>query len=273
MLPYNQSITALFERSFQLPSADNIFMININVNKLNGLEQKIHSTIEAALTTPEKNLSITEAAALCGCSTSKISKFIKKLGFANYKQYILYMLGKEIDTPRVQPEFDRIRTFMDQFDAAIVDYFVDLLNKFDRIVLLGYGTTFYALLYWEYKLRVINNKNIFAVQDNQTAQNMLDENTLLLCFSVSGNFMSFDEVYRAASEKKSHAVVVLEEYNPIIIGKFDNIIFLTQTVQPYPWKFYEKSRIIFFILLEEIMNKIVTDQYENAANAANGESS
>lgn len=249
------------ERSFQLSHADNIFMVNINLNKLNELELKIHSTIKQALS--DESLSINEAAELCGCSISKISKFVKKLGFPNYKQYIQYMLGREIAEPQPQAEFDRIRMFMEQFDSGIVDYFIDLFDRFSRIVLLGYGSTFYALLYWEYKLRVINNKNVFAVQDNQTAQNMLDANTLLLCFSVSGKFMSFEDVYSTAMERNAYVAVVLEEYNPDILGKYSNIVSLTRTTQPYPWKFYEKSRILFFILIEEIMNKIVAKQYEN----------
>lgn len=244
-------------------------MVNINVNSLNQLEKKIHNTI-LKTSSSRSNISINDSAELCGCSISKISKFVKKLGFANYKQYIQFVYGTTPDKNNTNSEFDRIRFFMDHFDSSIVEYISELIENFDRIILLGYGPTFYVLSYFEFKLRIIANKNVFAVQEEQIAINMLEENkanndTLLLCFSVSGNFRSFARVYDAAQKTQVDSVIILEEYNPKAVHQFENAILLTEDVQPNPWRVYEKTRVLFFILIEEIMSVIVKRLYERKA--------
>lgn len=244
-------------------------MVNIKVNSLNPLEKKIHSTI-LEVSSLRPNLSIRDSAELCGCSMSKISKFVKKLGFTNYKQYIQFVYGTIPDKNDAHSEFDRIRFFMDHFDYSIVEHLTELIENFDRIILLGYGPTFYALSYFEYKLRTIANKNVFAMQEEQVAINMLEEckannDTLLLCFSVSGNFRSFACVNNAAKKAQVYTVIILEECNPKIVHQFENAISLTEDVQPNPWRVYEKTRLLFFILIEEIMSSIVKQLYERKA--------
>ncbi len=236
-------------------------MVNINFGALNELEQKIHETITRS-SKEYDSLTINESAELCGCSISKISKFVQKLGFENYKQYMQYIYGGDIQPLETSEEFDRIKDFLNHYDHDVTDYFVELISNYERIVLLGYGTTYYTLQYFGSKLQVITNKNVVVPQDTQTAESTLMENTLLLCFSLSGKFLSFADIYQKAHQKGATCVVVLEEYNTDVLNEYDNVIFLTQHVQPYPWTFHEKSRIIFFVFIEEIMNKIIANQYE-----------
>jgi DNA-binding MurR/RpiR family transcriptional regulator len=64
-------------------------MLSIDRGRLNALEKSICERIEQAK--EDAGLTITRAAALCGCSVSKISKMVRRLGFSGYKQYISYI--------------------------------------------------------------------------------------------------------------------------------------------------------------------------------------
>ena len=59
-------------------------MINVNFGTLNKLEQQIHKKLVEYSKTNEL-IRINQAAEICDCSVSKISKFVRKLGFDNYK--------------------------------------------------------------------------------------------------------------------------------------------------------------------------------------------
>ena len=176
-----------------------------------------------------------------------------------------YVSGKSEPKMPINEEFDRIRSFLESFDRGLVDYMVQQIMSYPRIILLGYGASYDALLYFESKLRILAHKNALTMQDDHSVINSLDENTLLMCFTLSGKYKSFDKVHAAAKEKGAYMMVVAEEYNLDVMRKYENVVLLTQTVQPYRWRFHEKSRIIFFILFEEVMRKIVGDQYDESA--------
>ena len=61
-----------------------------NTDNLNEFEKRILETLNLECK-KNKKLRIINAAELCGCSTSKISKTVKKLGFNNYKQYVNFI--------------------------------------------------------------------------------------------------------------------------------------------------------------------------------------
>lgn len=59
-------------------------MLKINMSSnLNELDTEIHNQLSKECKSNPK-LTIVEAANLCHCSPSKISKFVKKAGFENY---------------------------------------------------------------------------------------------------------------------------------------------------------------------------------------------
>ena len=110
-------------------------MINIDFNKLNPLEKKINETL-ITLSKTATNITITKASEACDCSLSKISKFVKKLGFNNYKQYIDFLYGRGLPENRSSIELERIKNFIDDFDISLVDEFIELLNSYKKIILL-----------------------------------------------------------------------------------------------------------------------------------------
>jgi hypothetical protein len=94
---HHRSITAGFRK----------IMISIDFDALNPLEKQIHEQmIRHSKTMP--TIRINQAAAACHCSVSKISKFVKKLGFSNYKQYLEFLYGKDIKPIDGSNELNRV---------------------------------------------------------------------------------------------------------------------------------------------------------------------
>lgn len=69
--------------------------MRIQLDRLNSLEVQIHEKLSEE-SKAKPNLTITEAAKITEVSPSKISKFVKKLGFSGYKEYFRFLTGKEL---------------------------------------------------------------------------------------------------------------------------------------------------------------------------------
>lgn len=230
-------------------------MIKIDSNNLNPLEHQIYETLmEYSKNNPK--FRITQAAEICGCSVSKISKFVKKLGFSNFKQYLEFLYGGEVPESQESDELGRIKKFIDDFDTDLTDKFLELINAHNKIVFFGYGPSLLCAQYFEYRLRTCSNKLVMAVSDEISVTSMVDENTLLIILTVTGTFQSFEKVYHDAKSKGCDVAMVVEEYNTSLFDQCDKIFWLSKNPQPSYLKPYEKSRTIFFIFLEEIIQRI-----------------
>jgi DNA-binding MurR/RpiR family transcriptional regulator len=95
-----------------------------------------------------------------------------------------------------------------------------------------------------------------AVSDEILVSSMIDENTLLIIMTVTGTFRTFENVYRASKAKGCDVAMLVEEYNTSLFDQCDKIFWLSKVSQPSFLKAYEKSRTIFFIFLEEVIQKI-----------------
>lgn len=231
-------------------------MINIDFNKLNPLEQQIYNQLlESSKLHPD--LKITQAAELCGCSISKISKFVKKLGFTNYKQFADFLYGREISQKETSSELERIKRFIDDFDDSLVDEFIDMVHEHERIILFGYGPSFLCAQYFEYRLRTCSSKFILAVGDEVSVENMVDQNTLLVIFTTTGAFRSFENIYSISKNKGCEVLLIAEEYNNTLLANCDRFFWLCKYPQPSDLKPYEKSRTVFIIFMEEIISKLL----------------
>jgi len=232
-------------------------MINIDFNKLNFLEHKIYNQL-LECSKLHSDLKITQAAELCSCSVSKISKFVKKLGFSNYKQFMDFLYGKEISQKKASSELERIKHFIDDFDRSLVEDFIELLNKHERIILFGYGPSFICAQYFEYKLRISSNKFILTVGDEISLETMMDQSTLLVIFTTTGTFRSFEDIYNISKNKGGKVLMIAEEYNTTLFANCDRIFWLCKFPQPSELRPHEKSRTIFFIFIEEIIHRLLT---------------
>lgn len=233
-------------------------MITVDIGKLNTLEQKIHQTVLQASET-DKKLTINKVAALSGCSNAKISKCIQKLGFQNFKQYLSYVYGNDIPQNPSSSELERIKHFIDHFSMETVDAFVGLIHKYNKIILFGYGPSFICVQYFEYKLRIVTNNIVIAAPDETSAMNQLDQTSLLVIFSTTGQFRSFKPLYDHAKLKGSEVLLVVEEYNTTLLADCEKIMYLTDSFQDHSLNPYDKSRSIFFIFIEEIYRRLLSE--------------
>ncbi len=235
-------------------------MLTIDLDALNPLEKQIHEQmIRHSKTMP--TIRINQAAAACHCSVSKISKFVKKLGFSNYKQYLDFLYGKDIKPIDGSNELNRVRSFIETFDTAMIDELLSLIDSHDKIALFGYGPSLLCARYFEYRFRNCSDKTFMAVSDEITLNNMVDESTLLLIFTATGRFLSFQDIYTAAKQKGGRVVIIAEEYNTELFNQCDKIFWLSPTPQPKHLKPYEKSRTLFFIFFEEIIQRLLQRRY------------
>jgi DNA-binding MurR/RpiR family transcriptional regulator len=234
-------------------------MININFDALNPLELEIHKILSAQCKIVD-TIRITMAAELCGCSVSKISKFTKKLGFQNYKQYVDFLYGNDLKVERPSSELARLQDFISSFDRKKVDEMIELINSHDKIVLFGYGPSLLCAQYFEYRLRTCTSKVIIAVPDGLSVATMTDENSLLLIFTVTGSFQSFEDIYHDTKEKGCDVAIVVEEYNAALFSQCDKIFMLAKDPQSSDLQAYEKSRTIFFIFMEEVIQELTAQQ-------------
>lgn len=230
--------------------------MKIQLDILNDLEIKIHEKLVEE-SKKRSSLTITEAAQLTNVSISKISKFVKKMGFNGYKEYSRFLTGKELITRREKnSEFNRITSFISEFNYFNVNYVADLISSYEKIILFGYGPTHICMEYFDYKLTYLENKNIICANQASLIPNLLDENTLLLVFSVSGKFAKFDELFFIAKEKKAKAILIMEELNPDLGSNINEIIYLTDSQQDTSLRSHEKTRTILFIFIEEVVRTL-----------------
>jgi DNA-binding MurR/RpiR family transcriptional regulator len=230
-------------------------MITMDLTNLNLLENQIYNELlDYSKNNPK--FRITKAAELCNCSVSKISKFVKKLGFSNFKQYLDFLYGSEMPITKYSGELSRIKEFIDDFDTKLTDEFLDLITSHDRIVFFAYGPSFICAQYFEYRLRTCSNKTVMAVADEISVASIVDEKTLLVILTVTGTFHSFEKVYQDSKIKGCDVAMVVEEYNASLFDQCDKIFWLSKFPQPNYLKPYEKSRTIFFLFLEEVIQKI-----------------
>ena len=230
-------------------------MITIDFNLLNPLEKSIQDTLSIYSKT-HGTIRIRDAATLCNCSVSKISKFTKKLGFNNYKQYLDFLYGNNVEESFQSTELTRLEHFIKNFDTTKVDEMIELIQNHEKIVLFGYGPSLLCAQYIEYRLRTCINKVIIAVSDDVSIASMTDENSLLLIFTVTGSFQSFEKIYHDTKAKGCEVVIIVEEYNTNLFKQCDKIFLLSQESQPTYLLPYEKSRTIFFIFMEEVMQRL-----------------
>ncbi len=229
-------------------------MNTIDLRTLNPLERHIHEVLLAQRDT-SGTMRITQAAEVCNCSVSKISKFVKKLGFHNYKQYIEFLNGKDVIGYTSTNEIQRIRAFLDTFDSKLVDELYTMIVNHHKLVLFGYGPSLLCAEYFAYRFRNCSDITTMAVSDPIAVKNMVDEMTLLIILTETGRFHSFQDVYAEAKKKQCEVMLISEEYNTELVTQCDKIFWLTQHPQPDYLKAYEKSRTTFFIFLEEVIQR------------------
>ncbi|MGM0645318.1 MAG: MurR/RpiR family transcriptional regulator [Thermodesulfobacteriota bacterium] len=234
-------------------------MINVDTSALSPREQNVLDTLAAhARNNPAP--SIVEAASLCACSVSHVSKAVKRAGFGGYKQYIRYLyFGRQ---PEKAPlaELERLKQVIDEFDASVVEAFAAQIQEYKKILFFGYGPSRICAQYAEYKLRLCTDVFIATPADETSLQNMADASTLLTIFSTTGKYSSFNDIYRYAKSCGTDVVVVSEEFNSRLMDNCDHYYVLAQHEQPETLLPHHKTRTVFFLFIEQVVQHILAEQ-------------
>lgn len=231
-------------------------MFNIDTTKLNDQERRILDRL-AEYAKENAAPTITEAAAVCGCAVSQISKTVKKAGFQGYKKFIYYLYFADQPKPEVVAELERLKKVLMDFDVTLVGEFAALIARHERIVLFGYGPSAICAQYFEYKLRICSSAFVSTAPDEQSAKSMLAQGSLLVILTTTGQYRSFEGLTLEAKGKKADVVVVSEEFNPLLMANCTRYFVLTHHKQSEDLKPYEKTRTVFFIFLEQVIQEIL----------------
>jgi DNA-binding MurR/RpiR family transcriptional regulator len=236
-------------------------MLKIDETKLNLLEKRV---LEALKEYSKKNDAprIIEAAGICKCSVSVVSKAVKKAGFSGYKQFIRYLYYEESPQKEPTSELNRIKQIIDDFDASLIDELVKLILSHKKIFLFGFGPSFICAQYIEYKLRFCINSFIAVPPDEASLRNLLDDKSLLIILTATGKYRSFKEITDFAESKGADAVIVSEEFNPALMENCDRYFFLSRHNQSDALKPHQKTRTAFFIFFEEVIHRIILKERE-----------
>lgn len=140
----------------------------------------------------------------------------------------------------------------------MVDDLLDLIDKHNKIVFFGYGPSLLCAQYFEYRLRIFTNKTIIAVADEISVASMTDKDTLLVLLTVTGTFHSFANIYAESKKRGCDVAMIVEEYNTELFSQCDRIFWLSRYPQPERLLPYEKSRTVFFIFFEEIIQRLIS---------------
>ena len=232
-------------------------MIKVVTDKLTKLEEELHEKLSKAVSEDNK-IKIIEAAEIGEVSPSKVSKLVRKLGFDNFKQYKLYFSGQEMNLEKHKKsnEIERLMRFLENFESEVIDDFVSIFQKYDKIILFGLGPSFIAAEYFAYKLATVSDKNVTVTQSEDFAERIADEKTLLIVLSVTGKFSSFHPLFQNVKKNGSSIMLILEEYVNTKEFHADYIFHLSKYSQGDALLPFEKTRTVFFIVIEEIIAKL-----------------
>lgn len=232
-------------------------MIKVVTDNLTKLEEELHGKLSKVVSA-NNNIKIIEAAEIGDVSPSKVSKLVRKLGFDNFKQYKLYFSGQQMNLEKHNKsnEIERLMRFLESFDSEIIDDFVSIFQKYDKIILFGLGPSFISAEYFAYKLATVSDKNVTVTQSEDFAERLADEKTLLIVLSVTGKFSSFHTLFHNVKRNGSSIMLILEEYVNTQEFLADYFFYLSKFNQSDTLLPFEKTRTVFFIFIEEIIAKL-----------------
>lgn len=232
-------------------------MLNVDETRLNTTEQHIMKTL-SGYANEHPAPSISEAAAICGCSISQVSKTVRKAGYQGYKQYIRVLYSADLPRRAVLEEIERLKRFLEEFDPGLVAEFVGLLAGYRKIILFGYGPSLICAQYIEYKLRFCIDAHVATAPDEHTVRRMVDSESLLVILTATGRYRGFDGIVSHAETQGAAVVVVSEEYNPELARLVRRYLCLSEHRQSGTLEPHQMTRTVFFIFFEQVVQTILS---------------
>lgn len=159
------------------------------------------------------DISIGSMAGLCSVSKSTISKFVKQLGFEDYKEFKAeaYSRGKrevyikDLNTINITDYilqngteqyldvlFSDIRDLFYKIDFKKIEQLVTMIHDYEEVAAFGEGYSETAALNFQHKMSFYQKFIYTTTNDRKQVKYIIQakENTLLLIFSNSGRYIS-----------------------------------------------------------------------------------
>jgi len=231
-------------------------MVSIDESKLNPLERRVLETL-SEFSESHSEPRIVEAAKVCGCSVSMVSETVKKAGFPGYRHYLRYLYFGDQPRNDALGELQRLKAFIDDFDLPLMHDFVDLITDRKKIILFGYGPSQICAQYVEYKLRFCVDASVVTPPDEPTVRRMADDESLLVILTTTGQYRSFEDLIHDAESRGADVVVVSEEFNSVLMESCDRYICLSDHKQAENLEPHEKTRTVFFIFFEQVVQELL----------------
>lgn len=181
-------------------TANDFFDITTDkLDKLNVTEKKIFDYVVKNMD-EVKQMSIRQFAQECYISTATIYRFIKKLGFDGYKEFIAVLKITDMSrTKAVIPNVMKYKGYREDYLKNLIETvrvirkeqvkrFHEVLKKDPQIYLFGYGLTVEAARYIEHLFLAFGLRAMLAYEDYEI-ENAIDHMTdddVVIVMSYSG---------------------------------------------------------------------------------------
>lgn len=251
-------------------------------------DEKISSTNMAIGETLLKNmhylnkLSIEESAALCHVSKSTLSKFVRKLGFEDYKDFRLCVEEEQQSAVYSYPNSTSIEDYIDQYgiktfvdilkndidllieriDMEKINQLVQDIYAYPKVGVFGSVHSESVALDFQYKM-AYNRKIVLTYLDDVKQDEFIrnaDSDTLIIIYSNSGKYLDEYQLISGWPKKetfsKTNAHVVLITSNT----DFENDDRLASCIS-----FGYKTEVQNHPFLFGVINEMISTQYRKLA--------
>lgn len=231
-------------------------MIKVDYTSLNVLERKLLDSTKECIQ-HNATVSITELSTRLDVSTSKISKFVRKMGFNSFKQYKNFLTCDQGESSPIKnsDELHRISEYIANFDDSLAHDFWLKIKECNKLIIYGLGPSFICADYFAYRLRIFSDIFTLATNEITTVKNADSKDTKLLVLSTTGLFQPFNDEILGLNYKE--VIFLFEEFRYFPKLQRNTLFYLTNSSGNSSLKPYEKSRALFFIFLEEIIQKFI----------------
>lgn len=225
-------------------------------------------------------LSIENVAEMCSVSPSKFSKFVKRLGFDNYKEFRdlvknekyrsgyygyedKYPMGLYIEKVGWEPYLDILRYDLDHFtdktDRDMVRRLAEALRDHDDVAAFGSVYSQTAAVDFMYRMAE-EGKNIrtytYDLEQEEYMKNM-DENTLVIIFSNSGQYL-----YGDGMRKIGYFKTYLKRTKGEIALITSNEEAARDPIVKYPILYSFTTKVHSHMLMERLIMELVISEYK-----------
>lgn len=205
------------------------------------------------------NMSISDVANCCCVSKSMVTKFAINCGYTGFKD-LKYSISSSITDDKLGYtsfyEKDDIISFYDSFSEQKINNLIEIFEKNDKIIFVGFGPSLGVGTYFQTRFRFSFLKN-FVVENDETIleiETKSKEKVVIVYITASGNTKAIDDFINKFAVYDVTSVVVSESYAPKYEYLGINYVNLLPNIDEHNYVNI-RSRTLFFIYFEEIIRR------------------